>query len=109
MTEQDKGLLQRFGAEIGIVIVALGALGYMVVSPKEQMEKLSLRIEQSITAQQARDASQDDRIANLKSDTETAIRAVGDDVRSLVLARCLSSPVDPAIYSQLKCRERLGR
>jgi len=108
-TEATRSFLDNFSKEVAVAIGALLALGYIVTSPREQISQLSTRIEQSITAQQARDQSQDDRIAAFKSESDSRLTQVGDDVRALVIARCLTSSNDPAIYAQLNCKARLGR
>lgn len=108
MTPNSKSIVQAYAKELGIATAILVAAGYAVTSPKEQIDKLSARIEQSITSQQARDSAQDSRIAGLKSETDNALRVVGDDVRALVIAACLKA-ADRAVYAQLNCKQRLGR
>ena len=103
-----RSLMERYWKEVSTAAVLLGGLGYVVISPKEQIDRLTTRIEQSITAQQARDASQDDRFASLKGDTEEALRRVSADLSSLIIARCISEK-NAAVYAQLNCKSRLGR
>jgi hypothetical protein len=108
MTPSQKGIVQAYAKEIGIAAALLAAAGYAITSPKEQIEHLTVRIEQSISAQTARDASQDDRIAELKANTEGALRIVGEDVRDLIIATCLKA-TDRTVYARLNCKQRLGR
>ena len=108
MTPNQKSTVQAYAKEIGIAAALLTGAGFFVISPREQIEQLSTRIEQSIVAQQARDASQVERIAALKTKTDEELRIVGDDVRALVIAACLKA-ADRAVYAQLNCKARLGR
>jgi SPX domain protein involved in polyphosphate accumulation len=108
MTPQQKSTIENTAKGILAAVALLTGVGYVVQSPKEQVEQLARRFEQVITAQHATDSLQNAHIEELKSKTDTGLRSVSEDVRDLIIAECLRAN-DRAVFARLNCRTRLGK
>lgn len=97
-------LLQGPAAMIG----AATALGFVLVSPRQQLESINAKFDKAIAAQVARDSAQDVERRLFKAESDLQMRSVEAALNGLVIAQCLDVK-NGAVYAQLECRRRLGR
>lgn len=108
MTPSQKTTVKAWSLEIAAAITVLGAAGYMVISPKEQIQQLSNRFESVVRTQHTTDSLQSAQILQVKATVDEGMRTFGQDLNDLVIAECLKTN-DRQLYARLNCKTRLGR
>ena len=104
---QAKSFAMKYAAEIASAVAILGAAGYVVSSPKQQLTEFGGRIDRVIETQAKRDSVQDARIDQMQKSSDSELRTIREDLQGLVIERCLSRNTNPIVVVQLKCAQRL--
>ena len=105
MPSPAKNVVQQYAT---VMVATLAALGYVIVSPKEQIEALSRRIQEATVTQRATDERQDQQLQLLTERAADDKREIQSDLNLLIISQCLTTK-SSEVYAQLKCNTRLGR
>lgn len=101
-------LLQKYTTEIAVAVATLAALGYVIVSPRDQMQAMEKRVVENALTQAATDLRQDQLIQTLTFRAADDKREIQADLNLLVIAQCMQTK-SGEMYAQLRCDTRLGK
>lgn len=102
----DFAFVTRHWRTLATMAAVLASAGYLVVSPKEQVQQIRSGFDKFVMLQKARDSVQDIRIGEIRDVLRDELRELRENQANQMLAECLRTTAAFARV-KLQCEQRL--